>query len=353
MSKKSLRTWVLSSLLVLPVMAEAALVWRPGEGWVNEGSGEALAASDARAQLQVARDFESKEDWSDALKAYSGLVRRWPLSSVAAEAQFKIALMQEKMADFWRAYEAYQKLVTKYAGSPFFDLAIERQYNIGNLYLSGERQRIWKIPTMPSMDKTVEIYQTVIKNAPYGKFAPAAQFNIGRAREKQKNWQAAISAYVALIDKYPRSDLADDAQYQMGYAWYKASSDADYDQSAAEKSTDAFNEFLIRYPNHEKAEQARQYIVEMGGRRLQGAMNIAKFYENQKDFKAAIVYYNEVIQQDPSSEQAEFAKRKLDELKPIVEQEDGDEKGTEAAPSGPAEEGVPMPDSPPVASHPN
>lgn len=315
--KRLLLSILLGGSLAAPL--SAALVWRPGEGWVSENSGETLAASDAKAALQISRDLEAKEDWKSALAGYRTIIRRWPLSSAAGEAQFKMGLMQERMGEFWPAYKSYQDVVQKFAGSQYFDLAIERQYNIGNLYLAGEPQRIWKIPLFPSMEKTAEIFEAVIKNAPYGKYAPASQFKIGLAQENQKKWSAAISAYNKLLDRYPKSDYADDAQYQIGYAWYKASSEAEYDQSAAEKSIEAFQDFAIRYPNSEKINQAKQYIEELTGRRIRGALNIARFYEKQKNFKAAIIYYSEVVQQNPDSAEGAEAKQKLEMLRSKTE----------------------------------
>ncbi len=314
----------LASLVVITSIASsvchAALVWRPGEGWVNEGSGQTLAASDAKAALQAARNLESQEVYKDALDAYRGITRRWPLSSVAGEAQFKVGLMLEKRAEFMSAYKAYQVVVTKHPGSQFFDLAIERQFSIGNLYLAGEPQKLWKIPLLPSMDKTAEIFETVVKNAPYGPWAPQALFKIGLAREKQKKWSEAITSYNKLIDKYPGSDFADDAQYQIGYAWYQAASQPDYDQSAAQKSIEAFQDFMVRFPNSEKLAQAQDYMLELSGRRVQGSMNIARFYESQKNFKAALIYYNDVVQQNPGSDLASEAKERVEVLKGLVEE---------------------------------
>ncbi|MDZ4787917.1 MAG: outer membrane protein assembly factor BamD [Blastochloris sp.] len=306
-------------LCITSSVVHSALVWRPGEGWVNEGSGQTLAASDAKAALQAARTMESQELFKDALDAYRSITRRWPLSSVAGEAQFKVALMLEKRAEFWAAYKAYQTVVTKHPGSQFFDLAIERQFSIGNLYLAGEPQKLWKIPLLPSMDKTSEIFETVVKNAPYGPLAPQALFKIGLARENQKKWSDAISSYNKLIDKYPGSDVADDAQYQIGYAWYQAASQPEYDQSAAQKSIEAFQDFMVRFPNSEKLSQAQDYMKELATRRVQGSMNIARFYEAQKNYKAALIYYSDVVQQNPNSELATTAKERVEALKGLAE----------------------------------
>jgi len=109
--------------------------------------------------------------------------------------------------------------------------------------------------------------------------------------------------------------LADDAQYQIGYAWYQASSEPDYDQSAALKSIQAFEEFAVRYPNSEKIAQAEVYIQELTERRVQGSYNIARFYEGQDNFKAAVIYYNDVVRQGPETKQGIEAKKRLDKLR--------------------------------------
>lgn len=303
--------WALA-LTLLP--AGASLVWRPGEGWTDE-KGSEISASSSRDQLELAKKLEANGDLGNAYKAYRGLLRRWPLSFSAPEAQFKIGQIEEAKGMFWEAYKSYQRMIDKYPNSSFFDQALERQYAIGNLYLAGEPNRLWKIPLGPSMEKTVEIYQQIIKNAPYGKYAPESQFKIGLAYEKWKKFSDAVKAYNQLIDKYPGHPIVDSAQYQIGYAWMLASSLPEYDQSAAEKSIEAFQDFLVRYPNSEKAQAAKDNIAKLISRRTQGALNIARFYETQGNIKGAIIYYNEVLRQNPDSEDAQIAKKRLVELK--------------------------------------
>jgi outer membrane protein assembly factor BamD len=315
----------------------AALVWRPGEGWVDETSGQGLSASSSRDQLDLAKKLEEKGEIDDAMKAYRLLVRKWPLSFFAPEAQYKVGEMLEKKAEFWQAYKAYQKMVDKYPASTLFDQAMGRLFAIGNLYLAGEPQKLWKIPVGPSMDKTVEIYQSIIKAAPYGSYAPEAQFKIGLAREKQKKYTDAVVAYNRILDKYPGNAIADDAQYQIGYTWMRASSDADYDQSAAEKAAEAFEDFMIRFPNSEKVAAAREHIESLRSKQNQGNLNIARFYEKQRNYKAAFVYYNEVVRQNPESANAELAKKKIEELRPLVEKaETGGENADKKTPPSPS-----------------
>jgi outer membrane protein assembly factor BamD len=210
-------------------------------------------------------------------------------------------------------------MVQKYPSSDYFEQALDEQYRIANLYLAGEPQRIWKIPVGPSMDRTVEMYERIIKNAPYGTYAPQCQFNIGLAREQQRRFSDAVDAYQKVLDNYPTSSVASNAQYQIGYAWMRSSSSGDYDLGAARKAVDAFQDFLVRYPTSDKAVQAQENIQKLGQKQTQGAYDVAKFYETQHQPRAAFIYYNEVVREDPNSPQAQEAKKRIQELRPVIQ----------------------------------
>jgi outer membrane protein assembly factor BamD len=328
-------------------LVQAELVWRPGEGWTDESGGE-VSASSSRDQLELAHKLEAEGQRDDAQKAYKGLLRRWPLSFFAPEAQFRLGKIQEDEADFPNAFKSFQTMVKKYPSSDYFTQALGEQYRIANLYLAGEPQRIWKIPVGPSMDRTVDMYNQIIKNAPYGVYSAQSQFKIGLAREQQRKFSDAIDAYQKVLDNYPTSAVASNAQYQIGYAWMHAASSAYYDQSAATKAINAFQDFLVRYPDSDKAAQAQVNIQKLGHEQTQGAYNIAQFYEHSHPtdttpksalMRAAYIYYNEVVREDPDSAQAQLAKKRIQELRPIVE----------AMPGGAAPDGTPMPAVQPTA----
>jgi outer membrane protein assembly factor BamD len=303
-------------------IARAELVWRPGEGWSDESAGGGAEAGSSRDQLEAAHKLEAAGQRDEALKSYKTLLRRWPLSFFAPEAQFRVAKILEDEASFDDAFKAFQRMVQKYPSSDFFEQALNEQYRIANLYLAGEPQRIWKIPVGPSMDKTVELYERVIKNAPYGTYAPQCQFNIGLAREQQRKYTDAIDAYQKVLDNYPSSAVAPNAQYQIGYAWMRSSISGDYDLGAAKKAIDAFQDYLVRYPNSDKAAQAQENIQKLGQKQTQGAFDVALFYEKQhtpEGSRAAFIYYNEVVREDPNSAQAQIAKKRIQQLRPMIE----------------------------------
>ena len=232
------------------------------------------------------------------------MVRRFPRSDIAAEAQFKSGQMLEKQGKLQRAFYEYQALVQKYPRSPDFEAALQAQYTIGKAYLDGKRVDVYGVPTLPSMAKAQEMFQKIVTNAPYSRIAPLAQYGIGQALEKSGSITATVNAYQQVVDRYPNSDVAPNALYQIGYVYFQASRSTGYDQTAAVRAQEAFDDFLLRYPNSEKVPQAQDNLKTLQGRKTENSYTIAKYYDKQKNYKAAYVYYNEVVQQQPDSPEA-------------------------------------------------
>ncbi len=300
-------------LAALAHRAPAPLIYHPGQGWETEGQSKVEETS--KQQLEKGQAYEKEGKIEEARDSYRTLVRTWPLSPNAPEGQFHFAAMLYKLYDFQASFKEFQKCIEKYPDSEHFDEILKYQYDIACLFLAGERQKVWKIPTLPSMDKTVDMFEQVIKNGPYSKMAPMSQLKIGFAREKQHQWDNAVKAYQELIRRYPKSDLADDAQFQIGYAYMCASREADYDQTATNRAITGFNDYITKYPTSEKIDQARENINRLKDGQMLGIMKIAEFYDRQLNREAALIYYNNLVQRFPNSALARRATKRVEEIK--------------------------------------
>jgi outer membrane protein assembly factor BamD len=169
------------------------------------------------------------------------------------------------------------------------------------------------------LEKGIEIFEQVVKNAPYGKYGAQAQFQIGQAYEKQKDYLAAVHAYEKILERHSDDPMAEKAQFQIGLAYRKEASRAEYDQNAANQAIAAFSDYSTRYPRSENVAKADQYRSALKAEQSKGLFRVAQFYEKNKSYKAAIIYYNEVIAQNPKSDWAANAQKKILQLKQLEE----------------------------------
>jgi outer membrane protein assembly factor BamD len=308
----------LTICLVFPQRSPAPVVFKPGSKVHYQPPGEEEIIGNASELFAKAEAAEKNGDTGRAVKIYKKLVKKYPHANVAAEATFRAARLSEQRGDLLRAAAIYRGLMETYPASPHFQEAIESQFRIGEIYLNGKKRRILGVPVSSGIDDAVEIFAAIVRSAPHGRYAARAQYNIGRARELQGSGDLAIEAYQAVVENFPNDPLAVDAQYQIGYIWFKATRAGTYDPEAAQKARTAFQDFLYRYPKSEKAPQARENLAMLEHHQTKDAFNIAQYYDRTKHYRAAVLYYNEVIRQQPGSHESEVAKQRIAQLRSKV-----------------------------------
>jgi outer membrane protein assembly factor BamD len=304
-----------AAVFLLPEPGAGSVVFQPGKKAKFVAPGEEEMNGDAAELFQIGQTAEKEGDTKRAIRAYKSLVRRHPKDTLAPTALYRSAQLQEQVHNYTPAADSFLQLVERYPSSPHFDEAIEGQFRVGEIYLNGKKLRFLGIPLASALDRAVTIFANVVRTAPYGKYTARAQFDIGLAREKQGANDAALQAYQAVVDKFPNEPLAVDAQYQVGYIWFTAAQTGTKDAAAATNAKTAFQDFLFHYPKSEKAAQARANLDILEHKQTANSYKVAKFYDKQKYYRAAVIYYNEVIRQQPGSEESNQAKKRIDQLR--------------------------------------
>lgn len=310
-------------IFAFPFRSPAPLIYRPGEGWTYEPVGEGKwTRTRAKDQLDVAQAAFDKKDYSLALKAARRVVRVWPLSDYAPQGQYLVGRSLEAQGQDEKAFDGYQKLLEKHPKITNYHEIIQRQYDIANKYFAGKWFRLWGYIPYPSRDKTADMYVKIVKTGPYSDVAPQAQLKIGAVREKQKNYPSAVKAYETAADRYhDRAQVASDATYRAGLAWNKQAQTAEYDQTTAGQAIATFTDFMALFPNDARVPEAQKKILSLKTEQAHGNFQVAKFYEKYHRWRGAMVYYNEVLVQDPNSPYAAEAQKRIAILKERTDQQ--------------------------------
>jgi outer membrane protein assembly factor BamD len=323
MKRRSIRLILIAvCVLALPNRSPAPLIYTPGEGWTYESAGGEgkWRRTRAKDQLIVAQDAFDRKDLGLALKAARRVVKVWPLSDYAPQAQYLVGRCYEEKHLDDRAFKEYQKLLEKYPKAINYEEVLKRQYEIANRFLAGQWFRIWTyIPFFPSKEKTAGLFSQIVKNGPYSDIAPEAQLKIGEVREKQSKYPEAVSAYERAADRYnDRPRIAADAVYRSGVAYYKQAQTAEYDQSTAAHAISTFTDFITLFPDDSRVAESQKTISALKAEQARGNFEIASYYQRNKKWQGALVYYNEVLRRDPDSPYAPRALEQIDAIKKRV-----------------------------------
>ncbi len=209
--------------------------------------------ADEESAFQGAEDLYASKNYEAAISAYKRFLKNYPASKQASKAQLQLADLLLIQGRWNAAFDAYQTLITRYPETPEFEGAVARQVLIANSYLDLRKVMILgyavPVPTITGIERAAKMYETILRNAPYSIYAPITQFNLGLAFERGRKIKEARESYQKVLDKYPNSDVCDDALYQIGYIYMQLGlTSSSQDLSALVLARETFEDFLLQYP---------------------------------------------------------------------------------------------------------
>ncbi len=295
--------------------ALAFWVWTPETNrWVNP---KFSVKDTPKEQFDFAMEFFEAKEYKEAIREFRKLLKNYPRSVEAPDAQYYIAKVFELEGDLMEAYKQYQKVVDRYPFSERSGEIVQQQYDIAVKMLEGEQQRgmLKEFIAGSGPDyNVIEVFRTVIKNAPYGALAAVSQYKIGLYLMEKGMYPEARDEFEKVINDYPTSEWVKPAQYQIAVADSKRSGKPAYDQRVTASAKEEFEEFLEVYPDAELSENAKAEIDRLKEKEAENNFVIAQFYEKQKRFDSAKIYYQIVVDEYPTSKWSSKSLKRIREL---------------------------------------
>jgi outer membrane protein assembly factor BamD len=307
----------LAGLLLQPARLAADLIWTPSGGWKIEGG--VLGGLDT-AEGRNALDFMNKGRAAEeagqnrkALKDYQVVNRKYPNSVFAAEALYHTGGIYQKQHKYYKAFDAYQLLVSRYPSSEKFTQVIGEQYRIASLLFEGKRNYIFTwLPGFRNKEKAIAYFEIIVQTAPYSDYAPLALMNAARGYHQIRETEAAIDTLDRMINTYPRNVLTPDAYLKIAQTHASLVEGAEYDQASTKDAITYFEDYMILFPGDAGMASAEKGLADMKKVLAQSKIVMADYYfKYRKNYKAAKVFYNEAITVYPDSDQAAIARKKL------------------------------------------
>ena len=108
-------------------------------------------------------------------------------------------------------------------------------------------------------------------------------------------YQEARDEFEKVVNDYPDNEWAKAAKYQIALADSKRSTTAEYDQKITQSAVKEFEEFTKNYPDAELSDQAKEQVIQLREKEAENNFLVAQFYEKQKNYDSAKVYYQMVV----------------------------------------------------------
>lgn len=141
-----------------------------------------------------------------------------------------------------------------------------------------------------------------------------AQFYLGQSRYNREEYLLAAYEFQTLIRNMPASPRVPEAQYRVGVSYYQLAPKSRLDQQYTRRAIDALQAFVEYYPQSEYVPDATAKINELNGRLAKKEYDAARLYATMEYYKAAIQYYDLVIEKYHDTEYAPLAYLEKTEL---------------------------------------
>lgn len=283
-------------------------IWTPKtKKWVNP---KTMPKPTPKEQFELAKSLYDSKKYEEAKREFNKVLKAYPKSLEASEAMYYLGLIEEALGNLYEAFKQYQRVIDKYPFSERIQEINEKEYKIAEAFMSGQKRKAMGM-TLPVDNPALEIYQKVIDNSTYGPLAPAAQYKLGLVLKSLARYYEAEDAFNKVITNYPNSEWLEAAKFQIAACRAALSKGSDYDQETAREAKQKFEEFVSEHPDAVLSRDAEQNINQLKEKEAESNYNIAVFYEKQKAYQAAKVYYDAIINSYPESKWAAKALEKL------------------------------------------
>ena len=107
------------------------------------------------------------------------------------------------------------------------------------------------------------------------------------------------------VRDFPNNKYTEEAAFMRAYSNYLLSPRPSLDQTPTRRAIDQLTLFITRYPDNERAGEAKELIAEMRSKLLEKSFQSARLYYDMGDYRAAIIAFKNSIADFPETRHRE------------------------------------------------
>ena len=142
----------------------------------------------------------------------------------------------------------------------------------------------------------IETFDRLIEEYPFSDEAIQAQLRIGDIHFEQKSYPEAIQTYQDFLRLHPRSQDREQLLYRIGISYYEQIGTIDRDQNNTVQATKYLKQFLQEYSSSDKASEMEKKLKDAEEKLIGRQITIGRFYFRNKEYQAAWHRFENVLE---------------------------------------------------------
>lgn len=262
----------------------------------------------------------NEKRWGNLLSCSKEMIQNYPDTSFADEAVYYMGVAYFNFEDYRPANVQFTRYLKQKVSPKFFFEAINYKFEIAERLGKGKkfvRAFGWKkAPKIASgSDDAIVIYDEVISMIPYNEMSAKSYLGKVDLYIKNGEFPEAIEALEGLNRKFPQSDFAVQGYLKIASVYLMQVNPRHQDQDLLDRAELNLKHFKEAFPNEKRIVDAEKMLLSMKESYAKGLYEIALYYENNKYFDAAKIYYTKIASSFSGTECALLSQKGLERLK--------------------------------------
>jgi outer membrane protein assembly factor BamD (BamD/ComL family) len=278
---------------------------------------------------------ERAERFVAAAEKYVEAAERWPGSALEQDALFMAGESYFFADRYPAANTQYERLIKAFPNSRYLDTIDQRRFAIARYWLESDRKNPEKWYSINLFDQerpwrdrrghAMRIFDKIRIDDPTGRLADDATLAAANEYFARGQFQKADDYFTDLRTAYPTSEHQFSAHFLGMKAKLQSYLGPNYSAKSLEEAEKLIKQMRRQFPRESAAEQ--EYLDRESARirylKAEKLLRTAQYYDFRAEYRAAIIYYQKIVDEygdTPLAEQAQARIPEIDQLPPKPEQ---------------------------------
>lgn len=145
-------------------------------------------------------------------------------------------------------------------------------------------------------EQSVNEFSNLVMQYPGNAIVDTAQYYAGMSRFQRKEYILGAYEFSKLIKNMPASKLIAESQYMLADCYYKLSPNFTLDQKYTRSAIKEFQAYIDFFPTGDKVAESEDKIKELNEKLAHKEYNAAYIYSKLEYYRAALIYYENVVE---------------------------------------------------------
>ncbi|MCC7409742.1 MAG: outer membrane protein assembly factor BamD, partial [Phycisphaeraceae bacterium] len=213
--------------------------------------------------------------------------------------------------DYYKALFDYEYVIRQYPAAEEFNVALEREYRIAQLFASGVNRRFLGMPILPATGEAEEIFIRIQERAPGSELGEEASLALADLYYKQDEMASAADGYDLFLVNYPHSRHRERAMLRLIQSNLNRFRGPEFDPTGLLNATATIKRYQQEFPAAAEKIDAQALLAKIDQSEARKLAIQAAWYDRRGEPVSATYLRQRLVTEHPATPSAQAALTKL------------------------------------------